>query len=295
MKLAVGVGPVRSVLLFVLAVGLALPLAAKDKKGKKSKEPEKPVAVEPVWPSPLDPGKIDPVFKELPFNQAQEKFAIEFRARLTEQLKPVLRATPDPVERDALNAKMAKLLQEVEDSYTEFVGQQTGYSVSVVSDEYQDMAGESLYKYSYAENTAYFVFTGKLLWKMFICSESNRDFASLLISLSGIYGEPKEVQFEDEEKTRPIVALWSDTTFELSVSPPKGIFTCSRLMWTYAPLNETVAQRRAAAASATSGGTTGDSVLDSVTGDETGDSGDIVDRILKKRKDKEQRGAETNP
>jgi len=288
MRLTVVAGPVRWILVLVVAAAVALPLAAKDKKGKKAKEPEKPVPVEPVWPSPLDPGKIDPVFKELPFNQPQEKFAMEFRSRLQEQLKPVLRATPDPVERDALNSKMLKAIQEVDDSYTEFVGQQTGYSVSVVSDEYQDMAGESLYKYAYAENTAYFLFSGKVLWKMFICSESNRDFPALLIALSGIFGDPKDVQFEDEEKTKPVFASWRDTTFELAIEPPKGIFTCSRLKWTYVPLIETVSQRRTAAATAQGTGSLEDSVLKQVTEDEDADSGDIVDKILEKKKNKQK-------
>jgi len=269
----------------LLCLCLAMSVAAKGKKGKKEKAPEKPAPVEPVWPSPLDPGKIDPVFKELPFNDSQEKFVFVFRSRLADQLKPVLRATLDARERDVLNAKMDKTMEDVEKSYTEFIGQQTGYSVSVVSDEYQDKAGESLYKYAYSENTAYVFFSGKTLWKMQICSESNRDIASLLVALASLYGDPKDVQFEDEEKTKPVLAMWKDTTFELTVAPPRGIYSCSRLTWTYLPLKETVDQRRGAAAAAQGTGSPGDSIIDQVTEEGPKDKEDPVDKLLKKKQE----------
>ena len=269
-------------------------LDAKGKKGKKKKgdkgkqeeKAEEVKPVEPVWPSPLDPGLVDPVFKELPFNQDSDKLLAGFAQRLTEQLQPVLRATMNPSERDDLNAKLKKTVDSFSKSLIEFTGQQTGYAVSVVGDEFAPHAAESLYKYAYNENTAYFFLTGNTFWKLFICSETMADYPALLERLKQAYGEPLEITWKDEEKTEAIAALWKDTTFELRAMPPKGIFVCSRLVWTYLPLLDTVAQRRAATATGPIEDTSGDSIIDQITSDTGENNDDVIDKILKKKKEK---------
>ena len=276
----------------VTSLALLLGFAAdaggkKGKKKKKEEETKKEEPVEPVWPSPLDPGRIDPVFKELPFGHPYEKFLTEFRVRLGEQLKPVLRAPLDARERDALKDKMDKTFEEFEKSLVEFTGQQSGYAVSVVSEEYKNNAGESLAKYAYSGNTAYFFFSGKTLWKLYICSESASDFSELLVGLATIFGDPAEVVFEDEEeKTNPLLATWRDTTFELTAAPPQGIYVCSRLKWTYLPENEAVAKRRAGTEGGEEKVDESEAFLQQVMGGEDKKNDDVLDKILEDKKNK---------
>lgn len=258
----------------------------KDKDAKAEEKATEPTPLEPVWPSPLDPGLFDPVFKELPFKQPEEQLRGAFAIRLNQQLQPVLRATINPSERDSLNRKLKATIEGFEKSRIAFTGQQTGYAVSVVADEFAQEAGEALYKYAYNENTAYFFMTDQTFWKVLICSETYADYPSLFETLKTTYGEPANVVYRDEEKTQPIEASWKDTTFELRTRAPEGIFVCSRLSWTYVPLVETVTQRRGPITVDNGADASGDALIDQITSGSGENDDDVIDQILKKKKEK---------
>ena len=277
-------------LVSVVALGLLLihddagPYArGKKKKAKAKKEEVKVEDLKPVWPSPLDPGLLDAVFKELPFGKSTAEFLTALEERFAEQLKPVLRATLDSRERDGLKAKMAKALDEVKASFLEFKGQTTGYSVSVVGEEFKQNTGEALFKYAYSDNSAYFFLSGSKLWKLVVCTEAEADFASLLVKLATTYGDPTEILHEDEEKTVPVTAGWRDTTFELRTMRPQGIFTCSRLVWTYLPMLEEVEKARAVVVKVDDNGSGGTNFLDQITGDSGEDDSDVLYKLFDKK------------
>lgn len=276
------------VLALVLGLVLAVSggdISARSKKAKKEKVvEEKPP--EPVWPSPLDPGAFDPVFRELPFGQERAIFEATLKDRFNAQLLPLLRATLDPRERDVLKAKVEKTYEEVIKSFTPLDGTEKGYGVSVVARAFVSQAEESVYKYAYSDNSAYFFHSGNQLWKIVICTEAATDYASLLVDLATKYGDPLEIRHEDEEKTIPVSALWRDSTFELQALPKEGIFVCSRLVWTYLPSIPAVDERRAKAGKEEGGDGSADAFLMQVTGDEEKQDPDVMDAILKKRKDK---------
>jgi len=274
-------------LIGMVALGLTVAAGSAAWAKSKKKAEEKPVEPpKPVWPSPLDPGVFDPVFKELPFGKERTLFLEALHALFEEQLRPVLRATLDPRERDVLKGKMEKSFEDVKNSYVEFSGQGGGYSVSVIAREFVDAAGEALHKYVWSNNAAYFFFSGNNLWKLFICSQVDADYPGLLVKLATLYGDPQEIQYRDEEKTQPIRAVWRDTTFELVVEPPEGIFVCSRLRWEFLPSRTAVEQLRKAAAEKGTGTTDVDDLLKDVQEDPAGNDPDVLDKIIKKKKDK---------
>lgn len=277
-----------SSLLVLSAATIEGPANAREEKKKKArkKQPAPPVEVKPVWPSPLDPGALDSIFKELPFGKERTVFTALLQQHLEAQLKPVLRATLDPYERDQLREKLEKTFREIEESYVQFAGQETGYAVSVIEGEYCDNAGEGLMKYSYGDDTAYFFFSGGALWKLFICTQQTPNFTDLLAKLMSLYGDPRKVVYGDKEKTKVVEATWEDTTFRLTAAAPRGIFVCSRLSWTYLPMIPVVEELRKAAASQGKL-TEAEQILLEVTKEPEKDQSDVVDRILKmKRKGK---------
>jgi hypothetical protein len=278
------------VLALLVSVGVALDsgdVAARGKKSSKKKAEkaeEKVEEVKPVWPSPLDPGLFDQVFRELPFGKERPHVLEILRQRLEEQLRPVLRATLDPRERDTLKAKMVKTFDEIRDSYAVFDGSEKGYAVSVVAGEFLPYAEEAVVKYAYSDNAAYLFFSGDKLWKLFVCTETTRDFGSLLVTLSSHYGDPQEIVHEDEEKTIPVTAAWRDTTFELRAVRPEGIFVCSRLVWTFLPSVTEVEGRRANAQPPGEGEGSAESMLEKVLSDPGGEDPDVIDKIINRKK-----------
>ncbi|GEM_PF-4190159 len=249
-------------LFFVLSVSvLALSSQgdAKPKKGSSPKE-EAPKVIEPVWPSPLDPGAMDSVFTELPFGKGHDEVLAVLAERLEEQLKPVLKVTGNARERDSMKEGLRRSIDEVRASYAEFKGQQTPYAVSVVADEYRDNVGEALMRYAYVSNHAYFFFSGGKLWKLLLCLEDGTLAQHVAKGLER-YGQAADVFWADEAKTLPLRSAWKDTTFEVSFEPPDDIFTCNRLVWVFLPEKEAVMKTREEAKSTKGGSSSADDLL----------------------------------
>jgi len=218
-----------------------------DARKKKRKAPPAEVVPEtppePVWPSPLDPGKLDPVFLEYPFGGPLAEVLTLLERRIMEQLRPLLQATNDPSDRDRIKKHVEERFAAVPQSLEHFHGQETGYAVSMIAGEFQHGTGESLVKYHYSNSVAYFFFMEDRFWKLFLCLDEEGGFPALMEDLIRLYGEPQETH--TAPKNRKIrEATWQDSTFELSVMAPGGLFVCSRVIWEFLPEARRVEARR---------------------------------------------------
>ena len=274
----------RAIVLLV-TLSLAAPIAAKDDKkgeGDRSVVVEEKLA-EPVWPSPLDPGKFDLIYTLLPFGKDRAGFFLVLRQRFEQQLLPVLKATLEPHQRDVLKAQMERDFDAVEQTWTEFTGQDTGYTVSVIADEFRQSAGEAVVKYMYGENAAYFLFSGGGLWQLHLCVESQTPFDALVKRLTELYEQaPLELSWENpDDKEGLIGATWRDTTFELTARAPRGLFRCNSVRWIYLPAQDGIAVRRDASVTLRKGDSTAEDLLKQVTGENgTGNMDNVLDTVL---------------
>ena len=286
MALKCRLGAARALVL-VIALTLAAPATAQDKKKADApQDPAEVAAAEPVWPSPLDPGKFDLTYTLLPFGKDKAEFCLVLRQRFEQQLLPVLRATLNPHQRDVLKAQMERDLAAIKETWTAFTGQNTGYGVSVIAEEIRHRASEAVVKYMYGENAAYFLFSGAALWQLLLCVEPNTPFDELAKRLTEVYEQaPTTLSYENpEEKAGLISATWKDTTFEITAKAPRGLFRCNTIRWVYLPAMEGVKTRRDAAAVLEKSDTGVDDLINQVTQDPGGDVDDVMDKVLKKNK-----------
>ncbi len=254
---------------------------------EKLSEGEKAPAVESTQPakvSPLDIGQVDRVFREMPFGEGGATLLSVLRERFAEQLKPVLRATLDAAERDNLYVKMEQAFSDLKASYHEFKGGETGYAVSVIADEFVQNVGEALYKYDYGDSVAYFFFTNNWLWKVYLCLDPDQPFVDFVRYLVEKFGDPKEVVWQDEEKSVPAKLVWEDDTFKLRAMPPVDIFVCNRVVWEFKPLLPQVTASRKAVEKAEDPTFGSDFLLNSVTGTDEQKDSNVVDEVIRKRK-----------
>ncbi|MFH1529242.1 MAG: hypothetical protein ABIK09_00760 [Pseudomonadota bacterium] len=263
---------------------MAAPAAAGDDKkdaGEKDAEAEVTVA-EPVWPSPLDPGKYDQIYALLPFGKDRGEFFTVLRQRFEQLLRPVLKATLEPHQRDVLKAQLDRDFDAVEKTWTEFSGQDTGYTVSVIADEFRQNASEAVVKYMYGENAAYFLFTGGDLWQVQLCVEPQTPFDALVKRLEGLYEQPPaELAWDNpDDKEGLLGATWRDTIFELTVRAPRGLFRCNTIRWVYLPAQDGITIRRDAAVALHKGDSTAQDLLNQVTGEGGGDVDNVLDKVL---------------
>ncbi len=237
---------------------------AKPKKGEKKAVVEEGTLT-PVWPSPLDAGLLDPVFRELPFGQDMEELLRVLALRMEEQIKPVLKVTGNARDRDAMKEGLQRSLNETRSSLVDFKGQQTPYSASVVADEYKDNVNESLMRYVYGNNHAYFFMSEGKFWKMVLCMETNGSIADLVNQGLEKYGPSANIFWADEEKKTPLRAQWKDSTFEVSFEPSDDVFVCKRLVWVYLPEKDRVVKARGSALGAGAGGNMAEDLLKQIT------------------------------
>jgi len=241
-------------------------------------------ATQPAKVSSLDIGQIDRVFREMPFGEGGATLLSVLRERFLEQLKPVLRATLDAAERDNLHVKMEQAFTGLKDSFHEFKGGETGFAVSVIADEFVQNVGEAIYKYDYGDSVAYFFFSNNRLWKVYLCLQPDQPFVDFVRFLVEKYGEPKEVTWQDEEKSVPAKLVWEDDTFKLRAMPPVDIFVCNRMIWEFKPLLPQVTAARKAVEKDQDPTFGSQFLLNSVTGVDEEDDSNVVDDVIRQRK-----------
>lgn len=263
--------------LFISSIGMARPPKAAPEKAAV----EEPAPAAPTWPSPLDPGLYVPVFRELPFNDGRELLKV-LGERFAERLKPQLKATVEANDRDQLKRDMEASLKGIQDSWTEFKDQNTGYEVSMIGGEFARNAGEGVYKYISGRDTTYFLLSQGELWLMLHCVVPEGGFPALMEKLIKLYGQPKvtdTTMIRGETLIERL--LWEDGSFELSVYPARGIYSCNRMKWVYKPRMGLVLSRRPATSSGDENRDLGQEALDKVSTPKEGENVDnIVDQIL---------------
>jgi hypothetical protein len=269
-------------LLLAVALGLGSPLALAaegKKKAPRKVQPKASPKEEPlVWPSPLDPGQFDPFLTELPFGKSKEDFQPVLEARVAEQAAPLMRATLDPVERDALKERMEKTASNILATWTEFTGQDSGYRISVIADDFKSNASEGVLRHLEGTSSSYFLFSGGKLWKLVVCSEDEGTFPELQARLVKLYGKPRQV----EEKRGVTQAQWQDGAFGVTASSPSGMLRCNQLRWVYRPMETEVEKLRQGAAGDGRGFGTEEAV-NKVTSETDEDVDDVVDRMLRQK------------
>jgi hypothetical protein len=261
-----------------LGNGHAQAAEGKKKAAKKAKAQEAPKEEPLVWPSPLDPGQFDPFLTELTFGKSREDFQPVLEARVAEQAAPLMRATLDPVERDALKERLDKTARGVLESWTEFTGQDSGYRISVIADDFKSNASEGVLRNLSGTSSSYFLFSGGKLWKLVVCSEDEGTFADLLARLTKLYGKPREVQ----EKRGVTQAMWQDGAFRLTAASPSGLLRCNQLRWVYRPMEPEVEKLRNVS-SDSERGFGSEATVEKVTSGDEEDVDDVVDRMLRQK------------
>ncbi len=183
----------------------------------------------------------------MPFGITFEKTMDHISAVLARSHKDRYRATlTDPHARDRLQEKIKIQVQAIRDSYIEFKGQKTGYTVSVVGEEFAHNAGESMLVVPNESFKHYFFFSklGGGLWKIVKSTVSRQTFAECLVGLVQVYGAADQVVYADpERKTRPMRASWSDNTFLLEATYRQD-FSAITISWTLKAVHEQLSKLR---------------------------------------------------
>lgn len=187
----------------------------------------------PVDPmSNLHPEKFSARFKALPLAAAPPSLSTHLGKLTATQFQPRIdQAVNDPHAHDRIQAEIALRMQAIRDSLIDFKGQNTGYNVSVVNDEFAHNCGESMMVMPINKAHDYFFFVkGRGLWKVVTTAVSRQRFAVFLLALTEIYGAAKTVEYADPDtRETPVRAIWDNgkLRMEARTRPDYGAITVS--------------------------------------------------------------------
>ena len=177
---------------------------------------------------PLDPLKFDVRLRGVPFGKNLRAF-LSYAKESTQGLyHQRIQQTPERNERDQLRLEAAERVQRIQESHIAFAGQNTGYNVSVVAGDFAHNSGESMIIAKTGRLQDYFFFQGGRLWKLVTSDPNVREFSSLLVKLTTIYGPPSIVQYADpKNRHSPYKAVWNsdDIRLEAESRPDFGTVT----------------------------------------------------------------------
>jgi hypothetical protein len=168
--------------------------------------------------SALHPQKFNKRFYQMPLSR-DSKTVLNYLGKVTTaQFSDRLRATRnDPHAHDRVISEISVKMQRIRDSIIDFKGQNTGYNVSVVSDEFAHNSGESMMVMPIKNAHDYYFFVqGKGLWKVVTTATSRQRFPVFLLELTQIYGAAATVEYADPAtRENPEKAVWDDGLFRL--------------------------------------------------------------------------------
>ena len=198
-------------------------------------------------PSKLGPQFVDKELAAIPFGITVEATMKHISAVVAKTYEKRYRATvTDPHARDRLQEKIKIQVQAIRDSYIEFKGQKTGYTVSVVGEEFAHSAGESMLIMPNETFKHYFFFSsrGGGLWKIVKSKVSRQTFAEFLVGLVQVYGAADQVVYADpERKARPKRASWNDGKF-LVKAKFRQDFSAITVSWTLRKVHNQLSKLR---------------------------------------------------
>ena len=196
--------------------------------------------------SSLNPEKYSARFKALPLAAGPKSLTTYLGKITATQYKTRMDQTVnDPHAYDRIQAEIALRMQAIRDSLIHFKGQNTGYNVSVVNDEFAHNSGESMMVMPILKAHDYFFFVkGRGLWKVVTTSVSRQRFAVFLLGLTQIYGAATTVEYADPDtRETPIRATWDNGKLRLEARtrPDYGAITVS---WALAQVSDQISKLR---------------------------------------------------
>jgi hypothetical protein len=141
-----------------------------------------------------------------------------FEKAIRERYRPQIAKAPGAIEEDRLRTKLNNELDKLRRSYVRFNGQNTGWEVSFIGDEFTHNNGEALLVVTEPNKQEFYMFIGDRLWKRYVAFNANQfaglSFADFRQRIEARYGQARAITETNEEtgQTRTTGIRWHDDT-----------------------------------------------------------------------------------
>ncbi len=160
--------------------------------------------------------KISEVLENLSWGAGSQKLLLQIKEKIDTRYEERIEKAGGALQVDRILREKRRAFAAVKQTHTRFVGQQTGYESSIISDDFETNNGESVIQVDEGGEQRYYFFKDDLLWKILIAYSArmsrSKPFPQLLKEKQKIYGRYKRSESyppsADKEGIR--AAIWED-------------------------------------------------------------------------------------
>lgn len=210
-----------------------------------------------------------------------------FEKQIRERYRPGIAKAPGAIEEDRLRTKMNNELEKLRRGYVRFNGQNTGWEVSFVGEEFTHNNGEALLVVADERSQVFYFFIGDRLWKRYIAFNADQfaglSFADFQQRIEARYGPACRTQETNEEtgQTRVTGITWHDDTTLMRAVDNTQFYGVFCLSFAEKATNDNIAGLRRNPSKSPA---RRNAMIDSVTsGGATDGNSDVIDRLVGRR------------
>jgi hypothetical protein len=162
--------------------------------------------------------EITKTLGDLRWGMTPDQVKAYFEKATRERYRPLIAKAPGAIEEDRIRTKLNNELDKLRRSYVRFTGQNTGWEVSFVGDEFTHNNGESLLVVNDDHTQTFYFFIADRLWKRFVAFNADQfaglSFPDFKQRIEARYGPAQVLEQTNEETGRARIAgvQWHDDT-----------------------------------------------------------------------------------
>lgn len=212
----------RFLLMLMVVFGLSLVGAPAFAKGKTKKKQKTGLAA---------------VLGDVSWGDSKEDVLKKMKSQLMTEARKDPKVKRDPLLMQKARKGALDRHKKAEKSYTRLIGENTGYEVSVIGDEFSSDNGEAFIRVKDSVAQRFYFFIDNRFYKLVVAYNSSylrgTDFESFVALSARKYGRPTEAEYDDIRGEEQLALVsWQDPETSLAVKNKKELFDTYTMAFT---------------------------------------------------------------
>lgn len=183
-----------------------------------------------------DPG-LAAVLGDIKWGDSKDAVLKKMKDQLMDEARKDKKVKSDPLLLQKARKQALDRYKAAENSYTRLEGDNTGYEVSVIADEFSTNNGESFIRVKDKVAQRFYFFIDGAFYKLVVAYNGsylrNTDFETFVATSARKYGRPTSAEYDDIRGEEQLALVtWEDPETSLSVKNKKELFDTYTMAFT---------------------------------------------------------------
>lgn len=230
-------------------------------------------------------GELAKVLGDMEWGDSKDEVLKKMRSQLMDEARKDPKIKRDPLLLQKARKQALDRHKKAEKSYTRLSGDDTGYEVSVISDEFSSDNGESFIRVKDEVAQRFYFFVDNKFYKLVVAYNGSylrdTDFETFVAMSARKYGRPTAAEYDDIRGEEQLALVnWQTPETALAVKNKKELFDTYTMVFSdRQTLKRLAAQNRAVGGSDKDEEEVSAQVKDLMSGSETDSNATVVDNL----------------